>query len=228
MCNRYGHWGSLSALRARARQMELDLVVDTGLGNLEPLENIYPDQDAPILIGSEHGLRLTNARWGMPSLPYPEEPVWRPRDEQGRKVSPRNNIRKANFWAGRVPDLILESVHRALVPFSAFAEPVRSSTWFNVVDEEVAFFAGVHMQWTGERLKPQPGKKRRAPEHDDWTLFSFLTTEANSVVEPVHPDAMPVVLTDPKECWTWLSGGEDSLSLQRPLPSIHLQISHKD
>lgn len=208
--------------------MELELVIDPGLGNLEPKKNIYPDQDAPILINSDGGLRLSNARWGMPSIPHSEEPIWRPRDDQGRKVSPRNNIRKANFWAQQVPDLMIESQHRALIPFSAFAEPVRSSTWFKVMEEEVAFFAGIYMSWEGERLKPQPGKKRRAPEHDSWTLYAFLTTEANAVVEPVHPDAMPVVLTDPTECLTWLSGGRETLSLQRPLPDHQLLISHTD
>jgi len=228
LCNRYGHWASISALRERARQLELDLVVDAGMDNLEPKQNIYSDQDAPILINHEGGLKLVSARWGLPSIPHPHEPIWRVRDEKGRKVSPRNNIRKAGFWAQRAPDLMLQKKHRTLVPFSAFAEPVRYSTWYSVADEEVAFFAGVCMEWRGERLMPQPGKKRRAPAQGDWTLFSFLTTEANGIVAPVHPDAMPSVLTDPEDCLEWLAGGEESLRLQRALPDHQLCVSGHD
>jgi putative SOS response-associated peptidase YedK len=29
-------------------------------------------------------------------------------------------------------------------------------------------------------------------------LFGFLTTEANSIVAPIHPKAMPVILTEPR------------------------------
>ena len=58
----------------------------------------------------------------------------------------------------------------------------------------------------------------------DWTLFSFLTTEANDVVRPVHEKAMPVILIDPAEQSEWLGGGESSLRLQRPLPNAQLAM----
>ena len=79
-------------------------------------------------------------------------------------------------------------------------------------------FAGIWRPWTGERLKEQPGKSRRKRERDDWNLYAFLTTEPNGVVAPIHPKAMPVILTTPDECARWMSGGEDTLDLQRPLP----------
>ena len=78
--------------------------------------------------------------------------------------------------------------------------------------------------WHGERLAEQPGQKRRAREERDWTLFSFLTTEANDVVRPEHEKAMPVILIDPDEQAEWLGGGEASLRLQRPLPNAQLKI----
>ena len=60
-------------------------------------------------------------------------------------------------------------------------------------------------------------------EYDDWLLYAFLTTEANNVVAPVHPDAMPVILTDPDECKEWLEDGSESLRLHRPLDSALLK-----
>ncbi len=216
MCNRYGHWATLAALRARAKQLQLEFFVDAEMGNLEPQANIYADQDGPILVRKNTGVALRKARWGLPPF--------RERDAKGRLERPRNNIRKIDFWKQRYPEVILNPEHRCLVPFSAFAEPTIDSTWFSVPGEEVAFFAGVCMDWSGERLKAQDGKTRRKREHDDWLLYAFLTTEANSVVAPVHPDAMPVILTDPDECLEWLDGGESSLLLQRPLPSNMLKI----
>jgi putative SOS response-associated peptidase YedK len=39
------------------------------------------------------------------------------------------------------------------------------------------------------------------------------------VVGPVHPNAMPVLLTKPEEWRTWLEAPvEEALQLQRPLP----------
>lgn len=216
MCNRYGHWATLAALRARAAELQRELFTSAEMGNLEPHPNIYADQDAPILTNHDGGLMLRRARWGLP--PFAEF------DAKGRRNTPRNNIRKTDFWRQRSPELMHYAAHRCLVPFSAFAEPTRDSSWFRVPGEEVAFFAGVCMDWFGERLKAQPGKKRRARELDDWLLYAFLTTEANSVVAPVHPDAMPVVLTDPEDCAAWLAGGTDSYALQRALPDKQLEM----
>jgi putative SOS response-associated peptidase YedK len=52
-----------------------------------------------------------------------------------------------------------------------------------------------------------------------------LTTEPNSVVAPIHPKAMPVILTTPEEYEMWLSAPvEEALKLQRPLPDDMLEI----
>jgi putative SOS response-associated peptidase YedK len=36
---------------------------------------------------------------------------------------------------------------------------------------------------------------KSAPVEGDHELFGFLTTEANAIVVPIHPGAMPVILT---------------------------------
>ena len=52
-----------------------------------------------------------------------------------------------------------------------------------------------------------------------------LTTEANAVVAPIHPKAMPVILTSPAEVDRWLEADTpDALALQRPLPDDALRI----
>jgi putative SOS response-associated peptidase YedK len=53
---------------------------------------------------------------------------------------------------------------------------------------------------------PRPKSARCRGEHE---LFGFLTTEANAIVAPIHPKAMPVVLT---------SAAEVDLGLRRTRP----------
>jgi putative SOS response-associated peptidase YedK len=56
-------------------------------------------------------------------------------------------------------------------------------------------------------------------------LFGFLTTTPNGVVGPIHPKAMPVILTQPEEIEAWLNApAEEALKLQRPLDDCVLKI----
>ena len=48
-------------------------------------------------------------------------------------------------------------------------------------------------------------------------LYSFLTTQPNGIVEPVHDKAMPVMLTTEADVEQWLTGTpEEALELQKP------------
>jgi putative SOS response-associated peptidase YedK len=120
--------------------------------NLPPQPEIYPDQDAPIVVNAEDGLKLIMARWGFPPIPGEKAPI--------------TNIRnlKSKWWRDVNRAWITAPAYRCLVPFTAFAEPVRDSTWVVVPDIEVACFAGFWRPWRGERLAAQPGQKRRARE----------------------------------------------------------------
>lgn len=200
-------------MRQLALDLRLPLRTTSATDNLPVQESMYPDQDAPVLRPHGDGVELAMMRWGFPPIPGQKAPI--------------TNIRnlKSRWWRDVNREYLLDPQYRCLVPFTAFAEPVRDSTWFSVPEKEVACFAGVWRPWTGERLTEVPGKKRRSRMTGDWSLFAFLTTEANDVVRPVHEKAMPVILTDPDDCRTWLSGGEESLTLQRPLPNDELEAT---
>lgn len=88
------------------------------------------------------------------------------------------------------------------MPFDRFAEPRpggrgAGNAWFEVTNGRAAFFAGIWvLEWRSMR------KLKDGETVDD--LFAFLTCEANAVVAPIHPKAMPVMLIEPEELDVWL------------------------
>ena len=178
-------------------------------GNQPPLPAMFPDGIAPIVRVTEGERELTAMRWGMPGPSF-------------TGAVPVTNVRNTKSphwrrWAG--PE------HRCLVPVTSFCEyadtkPRKTPTWFALDDERPLFaFTGIWTDWTGTR-----GTKAE-PVEGEHKLYGFLTTEANGVVGPVHPKAMPVLLTTPDEFAKWLEAPwAEASALQRPLPDAMMRI----
>lgn len=204
MCNLY------SLTRSQDEIRRLFAVGRDDAGNLPPLPGIFPDQLAPVVRRTEAGRELTMMRWGFPPPP-------------NAGTQPVTNVRNvaSPYWRPW-----LKPAFRCLVPVSSFSEyadtkPRKTPVWFALSEERPLFaFAGVWRPWTGLR-----GPKRDAPVEEEHRLYAFLTTEANGVVGPVHPKAMPVLLTTEEEWSTWLDApADEALRLQRPLPDARMTV----
>ncbi|PIL19968.1 hypothetical protein P775_11945 [Puniceibacterium antarcticum] len=216
MCTLYSQTKSQDAMRH-----VFDDVIEGGeafedlVGNLPPMAGIFPDYAAPIIRHAEAGgWQLSKARWGMPT---PQVFLKGKRTDPG--VSNIRNTASAHWgrWLG--------VEHRCLVPFTSFSEidsrpgaPRNHPVWFALgPDRPLAFFAGLRTEWTSVR------KLKEGEVMAD--LFGFLTCPPNREVAPVHPQAMPVILTTPAEWRSWLTApAAEALHLQRPLSDGMLQI----
>jgi putative SOS response-associated peptidase YedK len=171
-----------------------------------------PEELRPGLkLGETGELEWTSMRWGLPGPPQ-------------LGSAPVTNIRnvKSPHWRA-----LLKTEHRCLAPFTAFSEYEDASPkgnkvirWFARPDRSMAFFAGICGEWHGDY-----GSKKE-PNVGTHQLFSFLTTDANALVRPIHAKAMPVVLTNELDCQRWLTAAPDQIEAiqARVLPTDALEI----
>jgi len=178
--------------------------------NLPPAEVFYPGGMAPVVY-EQDGQRLAeNMVWGLvPSF-------WHKPLEEKRFSTFNYNSRAAD-WLEKPTFRSAIRHRRCLVPATYFIEysgpkGAKKRIAFGRPDHQPFVMAGVWSPWDGLH------KGERV--HLD--TFTILTTDANAVVRPVHPQAMPVLL-DWRDIDLWMDGPlEDAITLAHPAPEAAL------
>ena len=193
MCNLYGLASTIDELREFYGSFEGDR------SNLPEYDAIYPNREAPILIGGGTGLALKTVTWGVPA--------WK------KGMRPITNVRNLTspFWK----NMLAKPEQRCLVPLTRFCEwegekGSKRKVWFGLKDQPIFSFAGI---WR---------------DTDDGPRMAFLTCEPNETVGAVHPKAMPVILAAERH-ETWLAAGYDeAVELAKPYPDDKIMIVDRE
>lgn len=197
MCNRY---------RMTAKQAELAERYGVSAPYLPdstiPPPELFPKRAAWVVRphSIDGGRSLDAMAWGFP------------RSMMGARGQPVEtqvtNVRnlESPFWR----TVLSQPLQRCLVPVTSFSEygpgpkGARPLFWFDVPSRPIFSFAGIWREVKGRRV------------------FAFVTTEPNSLVAPIHPKAMPLILHEEDE-ERWLRGG--ALDLVAPFPSQLMTVA---
>ena len=188
MCNDYGNRVPYDAYVEAFSQIKLPLIARGATPNLEPREDIWPTETAPIIRGCDDGVELAQVRWGFAPGRPKAPPVINFRSE-GRRFS--NG--------------------RCLVPASHFfeftgAKSPKSKRRFTKTGEDWFCFAGLWRPATDDApeaftlLTTTPGPDV-APIHDrqmvvldraDWRAWLELSRPEAELLRPLQAGSLNV------------------------------------
>jgi putative SOS response-associated peptidase YedK len=189
MCNDFGSHVAYAEFSDALRQLQMPIVLPQGPPNLEPRDDIWPTETAPIFRRAEGGVELAQLRWGF----YPSHP-------KGRAVI--NFKSEGHSFANS---------RRCLVPASHFyefkgAKAPNAKFKFTLAGEPWFCFAGLWSPAKGALvetftlLTTSPGPDV-APIHsrqmvvlrrDDWKSWLDLSKPEPELLAPLPPGSLTV------------------------------------
>lgn len=189
MCNDYGNHVAYAEYAEALRQLQMPIVAPIARPNLEPRDDIWPTETAPIIRRMGEGVELAQLRWGF-------EP-------------PNPNARVViNF---RSDGRSFEQSRRCLVPASHFYEfkgaKAPKEKWkFTLTGEPWFCFAGLWREATssapesftllttppGPDVAPIHGRQMAVLRRPDWRAWLDLTRSEGELLAPLGAGSLAV------------------------------------
>jgi putative SOS response-associated peptidase YedK len=198
MCNRARMDGELQTLQERFGTQWL---ADRPMDNRFQPRELVPFGRAWVLREDERGLGIDVMHWDV---------LGGQAKRSARSGAPPRPLAMTNVRTLGLPQwrqLAEQPANRCIIPLTEFCEwsrekdpamGIKGEMWFACADQPVFGVAGL-WQRTGDK----PG-------------FAMITCDANPLVAPIHPKAMPTIL-EPADWERWLRGSYDDVcALQQP------------
>lgn len=182
------------------------------LGNAEPYRAIFPKYDGPVLHLDGDGNRTLSAmHWGF-VLPQKSKKTGNPIQPKAVNNARDDKVLTSGFWKRHFEH------RRCLIPATAFCEAKGRNPatyfWFGADNRAPFCLAGLWSHYDGPYGK----------EQKSLATYSMLTTTPNAIVQPIHPDRMPVIL-DEGDWDTWLNADpQTAAGLMTPFSEDRMSV----
>ena len=189
MCNDYGNRIAYSTYVEEFSHLRLPLILPTAAPNLEPRDDIWPSEVAPIIRRRGEGVELAQLRWGFPPSRAKAPPVINFRSEGRRFASGRCLVPASHFFE-----------------FTGTKSP--KSKWrFTKTGDDWFCFAGL---WRpaqadgsesftllttepGPNVAPIHNRQVVVLERNDWQAWLDLTRPESKILGPLRQGSLTVV-----------------------------------
>lgn len=179
MCNDFGNNVPYSAYLEAFSQIRVPIIFPTAAPNLEPRDDIWPTEAAPVIREREHGVELAQLRWGFPPARPKGAPIINFRSEGAafpERALPRPGVALLRVHRHEIAEIEVE-IHqdgrglvlprRAVAPDARWGRGRRHDP-----DNRAGARRGAHPQSTGGCPRPfglaglarsHPARTRAAP-----------------------------------------------------------------
>jgi putative SOS response-associated peptidase YedK len=188
MCNDYGNDVPYSAYLEAFSETRLPVRFPAAAPNLEPREDIWPTELAPVIRQTENGLEFAQLRWGFPPARPKGPPVINFRSEGRRFPRGRCLVPASHFFefTGSTSPKSKWKVTKTGEPWFCFA-----GLWRPMPDGSGDAFTLLTTE-PGPDVAPIHGRQMAVLDRTDWQAWLELTRPEAELLRPLPAGSLRV------------------------------------
>lgn len=188
MCNDFGNHVPYSAYLEAFSQIKAPVVFPTAAPNLEPRDDIWPTETAPVFRRREDGVELVQLRWGFPPARPKGSPVINVRSEGRRFLRGRCLVPASHFFefTGNKSPKTKWKFTKAREDWFCFA-----GLWRPVPDGAGDAFTLLTTE-PGQDVAPIHDRQMVVLDRSDWLAWLDLTRPESELLRPLPTGSLSV------------------------------------